>query len=362
MHAFILTSSCGRDFGQPHHAFVTLNLSRTFLVEALAAYYRAKKDAHDGRSALHVKTYNDRVLEFSRTHLFGLEDLDSARVLTWYLSTDEVRLAPDFLEHNLTNDSASAWLNINMDPTRATRGQVLRAVYKEKDYTKLTIDDEACWGQKCGDTNGTVRDFYWSEDGSPFKGDPTTKKKLIPDFGENDRHAAKTLEQAKDEAAGIREELGMELPAGARLLPSVDVDDCSLPKAPSEPACLRDAQGHHNDERDADALLTFLTHRGYRPSDPVRFDAKAAKEKVVRQRKSAVKQKNDIERIRLSGTTAEDNAGLGYEEEETEDVQLWEGLDVEEKGDEEDTDEGQQEEEGGTGMDEAPASDDAAPQ
>ena len=328
----------------------------------MAAYYRAKKDAHDGRSALHVKTYNDRVLEFSRTHLFGLEDLDSARVLTWYLSTDEVRLAPDFLEHNLTNDSASAWLNINMDPTRATRGQVLRAVYKEKDYTKLTIDDEACWGQKCGDTNGTVRDFYWAEDGSPFKGDPTTKKKLIPDFGENDRHAAKTLEQAKDEAAGIREELGMELPAGARLLPSVDVDDCSLPKAPSEPACLRDAQGHHNDERDADALLTFLTHRGYRPSDPVRFDAKAAKEKVVRQRKSAVKQKNDIERIRLSGTTAEDNAGLGYEEEETEDVQLWEGLDVEETGDEEDTDEGQQEEESGTEMEQAPASDDAVPQ
>ena len=75
-----------------------------------------------------------------------------------------------------------------------------------------------------------------------------------------------------------------------------------------------------------------------------------------------MKQKNEIERIRLSGTTAEDNAGLGYEEEETEDVQLWEGLDVEETGDEEDTDEVQQEEEGGTGMDEAPASDDAAPQ
>ena len=261
-----------RDFGEPHHAYVSVNLSRTFLVEALAAYYRAKRDAHDGRHVLHVKTFHDRVLEFARTHLYGLEELDSARVLQWYLTTDEVRLAPDFLDYNLNNDSSSAWLNINMNPTKATRGDVLRAVYRERDYTKLDVDDEASWGystQYYRDSVGRNQTPYvpqYGDSRSALAGPAPNAHKIIPKWGENDKHAGKTFEQAKDEAAEIRERMGMDLPAGARRLPSVDVgqDECSLPPAPSEPACLHKAMAEFNDDRDRQALLTFLQHRGYR--------------------------------------------------------------------------------------------------
>ena len=332
----------GRDFGEPHHAYVSVNLSRTFLVEALSAYYRAKRDAHDGRHPLHVKTFHDRVLEFARTHLYGLEELDSARVLQWYLSTDEVRLAPDFLDYNLNNDSASAWLNINMNPTKATRGDVLRAVYRERDWTKLDVDDEASWGysskyyRDCVGRNDIPSATpQYSDARSPLAGPAPNAHKIIPQWGENDKHAGKTLEQAKDEAAEIRERMGMDLPAGARRLPSVDVghDECSLPPAPSEPACLHKAMAEFSDDRDRQALLTFLEHRGYRPSDPVRFDAKAAKDKVIRQRESA-----EQTRQQRTMPTAQDNAGL-YSSDDDDDeesvIAVASGEDVQEMDEEE---------------------------
>ena len=52
-------------------------------------------------------------------------------------------------------------------------------------------------------------------------------------------------------------------------------------------ACLKTAHRSHDDDRGKEALHAFMKHRGYRPSDPVRFDVIAAKNNVVKQRESA---------------------------------------------------------------------------
>ena len=75
-----------------------------------------------------------------------------------------------------------------------------------------------------------------------------------------------------------------------------------------------------------------------------------------------MQQKQDeINRLRQREPTDADNAGLGYEDDDTEVIVLGDESDVEEeeKGDEEDTAKGDQEEESGTGIKEAPAIDDA---
>ena len=149
--------------------------------------------------------------------------------------------------------------------------------------------------------------------------------------------------------------MGMDLPAGARRLPSVDVghDECSLPPAPSEPACLHKAMDEFNDDRDRQALLTFLQHRGYRPSDPVRFDAKTAKDKVIRQREVAEQTR---QQRTIPTTTAEDSIGLYSTDDDDDDesvVSIYSGVDIqdEEETEDEDDDNGEK----ASGQEEAPA-------
>lgn len=259
-----------QDWGKPHHAYVVLNHSRSFLVEALHEYVRELK-CQDERTAITLKKWMGQVDTWARTELFGLENVCPARLLVWMLQTGDFRLdllsfggqLTSFNSFSRVSTSTRARLlfNTNFGIAHATRGEMLTLLYgeSEADLVARRAGRHEC--HTCMTQSMCVD---------------------CPPWGEDDDYANVSLDDARDIAARSRSAVGRVAPG--LQLPGVDVDSDLPPSAgerPPLPPALEDTSDERGQRHDVQHLLE---HRGYKHLFSQRFDAAQEQERVVRRR------------------------------------------------------------------------------
>jgi len=280
-----------------------LNLSREQLLEALHEYYRCLRKVADGRVYLDKKEFVSASIEFYRTHIYGLPNVDIARLIVWMLSTDEYKL-PDDMVTNCGHARVNSLFRVNLQPAKATRALVLRAVFGET--PDLYIDDMPSFGCKVVDLNRSTHDSthpvptMFTDAQSALRDAAPGRGRFRFVWGEDDEYSGVTLAEAKAMAHEVRVQEGMEAP-GMRGMPAPDAGhiNSDLPATSYEPASLAQAEKDTLDDRGGDGLQSFYEGRGFRSQAHAgaRYSAAAHGQRISDERQAATDRPADLNTV-----------------------------------------------------------------